>query len=319
MVWGDRVFVTSAVDQGDVTDPAVRADSHRLASEMSMDPAQDRTAKSWRVLCLDKHTGEVLWDRTAHSGAPRARRHPLNSFATPTAAVDGRHVVVFFGSEGLYCYTLEGELIWQRSLGNLRAGYYLDSELEWGVASSVLLHRGMVIVQCDVSDSPFIVALDVETGREIWRAEGDDFPSWSTPAVFRDQGQDQGRSVLVGAAPNYVRGLDAASGEELWRPFLGVGLTTPAPLPPPAAWRHPPEKRCRDQPRPSGPGPNRRRDARPQWSIHQPGSGCGAELLDHRGGPADGFLLPLQLDDPVAGDDPHGEDVPEVAGWTWPY
>jgi outer membrane protein assembly factor BamB len=102
----------------------------------------------------------------------------------------------------------------------------LDSELEWGVASSVLLHQGMVIVQCDVSDSPFIVALDVETGREIWRTEGDEYPSWSTPAVF----EEQGHSVLVVVAPNHVRGLDAATGEEFWRLYWGMDITTPAPV-----------------------------------------------------------------------------------------
>ena len=93
------------------------------------------------VFCLDKRTGEVLWDRLAWQGEPRFARHPKSSHASSTPATDGEHLVVSFGSEGLYCFSLDGKLLWSRELGDLDAGPYNMDDVQWGYASSPVIHK----------------------------------------------------------------------------------------------------------------------------------------------------------------------------------
>ena len=217
--WGDRLFVTTAVS----SDPNA-VFRHGLFGDV--EPSKDVTPHSWRLLCLDKKTGKVLWDREAHQGVPKTKRHPKSSQASATPATDGKVVVAHFGSEGLYAYDMDGKLLWKRDLGVLNAGWFYDPDYEWGVASSPILWKDLVIVQCDIQKGSFVAAFRARDGQPVWRTERDEIPSWPTPTVA----EISGRAELVTQATKFVRGYDPRTGEELWRLGPNSEVTTPTPI-----------------------------------------------------------------------------------------
>jgi outer membrane protein assembly factor BamB len=224
VVWGDRVFITTAVSSGAKTEfrPGLYGD---------VDSVQDSSEHTWQVLCLDKHSGKVLWQKTAHKGVPRIKRHPKSSHANSTPVVDDRRVVVCFGSEGLFCYDHAGNQLWKRDLGTLSSSWFYDAEYQWGFGSSPILYRDQVIVQCDVGKGSFLAAFDVNTGKDAWRTPREEIPSWGTPTVVEAPSGPE----LVTNATGFARGYDPRTGKELWRlgrhseitvptPFVGAGL-----------------------------------------------------------------------------------------------
>ncbi|MBL8233137.1 MAG: PQQ-binding-like beta-propeller repeat protein, partial [Bryobacterales bacterium] len=112
VIWKDRIFLTSAV-------PASGSSAVKLGLYGDIQPVKDEPAQSFNVYCIDRKSGKVLWTRTAASGVPKVKRHPKSSHANPSMATDGKHIVAFFGSEGLYVYDFNGKLIWKKDLGML--------------------------------------------------------------------------------------------------------------------------------------------------------------------------------------------------------
>jgi outer membrane protein assembly factor BamB len=135
-------------------------------------------------------------------------------------------LVVFLGSEGLYCYDLCGNLLWKRDLGVLDSGYYRAPDAQWGFASSPIIHMNRVIVQCDVQQGSFIAAFDLRTGRELWRTRRDDVPTWSTPTVH----DDGTRAELIVNGYRHAGGYDPLTGKELWRLSGGGDIPVPTPV-----------------------------------------------------------------------------------------
>src|SRR5947209_6566790 len=144
----------------------------------------------------------------------------------PTPVTDGRHVVVSFGSEGLYTYDVDGKLLWKRDLGALNAGWFYDPDYEWGVGSSPIIWKDSVIVQCDIQKNSFIAAFDVATGQPLWRTPREEIPSWSTPAIY----EGNGHAELVTQATNFTRGYDPSTGQELWRLSGNSEIAIPTPI-----------------------------------------------------------------------------------------
>jgi outer membrane protein assembly factor BamB len=133
--------------------------------------------------------------------------------ANSTPASDGRRLAVVFPTAGLAVLDLDGRLLWKRDLGPLRAGAFNDPTLEWGFASSPLIHGSSVILQVDIHEGPYLAAWDLETGRELWRTAREGVaPSWATPALWATPG-----GVEVVANASNIRGYSAADGRELWR------------------------------------------------------------------------------------------------------
>ena len=199
VIWGDTIYLTTAISS--------RADAgFKPGLYGDGDASDDRSEHRWVVLALDKKTGETRWDRTAHTGVPKDKRHIKATYANSTPATDGKHVVALFGSEGLYAYDTDGNLEWQADLGRLDAGAYDAPDYEWGSASSPIIHEDEVFVQCDTQTVSFVQAFDVETGTTLWRAERDEPPSWGTPTVVPWPSGD----VLVTNASNFIRGYDPA-------------------------------------------------------------------------------------------------------------
>src|SRR5262249_58338796 len=107
---------------------------------------------------------------------------------SPTPVTDGKVVVAYFGSEGLYAYSVDGKLLWSKDLGLQNAGWFFDPDSEWGAASSPVIHKNTVIVQCDRQKDSFIAAYDLKDGKEVWRTARAEIPAWGTPTVVAGTG-----------------------------------------------------------------------------------------------------------------------------------
>ena len=219
IIWGNRIFVTTALSPE--TEQTVEA-----GGLGSIAPKEETSRHEWQLHAYDLRSGDLVWKQTAHAGAPRSQRHWKASQANPTAATDGKVVVAFFGSEGLFTYDLEGKLLWKKDFGRLDSGWYMDPAFEWGFASSPIIDGDRVIVQSDVHGSSFVAAFELSTGKELWRTERDELPSWGTPLIYHD---DQ-HTELVLAASKAVVGYDPTTGKELWRIRGNSPITVASPI-----------------------------------------------------------------------------------------
>lgn len=218
IAWGDRVFVTTAIS----SDPK---QTFRTGLYGDTDSVGDSSPHEWRVIALDRNTGKVIWQQTARKGIPKTKRHPKSSQASPSPVTDGHVVLAYFGSEGLYAYSMDGKLLWTKDLGIQNAGWFFDPDSEWGAASSPVIYEHTVIVQCDRQKDSFIAAFDLKDGKELWRTARAEIPTWGTPAVVR--GKERVEVATNGAKA--IRGYDAATGKQLWTlgPNSEVTCTTP--------------------------------------------------------------------------------------------
>ncbi|HEX6716943.1 MAG TPA: PQQ-binding-like beta-propeller repeat protein [Pyrinomonadaceae bacterium] len=219
IVWGNRVFVTSAIS----SDPKA---SFRPGLYGDGDASKDRSRHRWMIYALDKHSGKILWERVAYEGEPREKRHIKATYANSTPATDGRIVVAWFGSQGVYAYDVNGKFLWKVDLGRLDFGAYDVPSFEWGSASSPIIWKDLVILQCDTQTDSFIMALNANTGETVWKTDRDEIPSWGTPTVaITSKGEE-----LVANASNFIRGYDPRTGKELWRLGRSSKITAPTPV-----------------------------------------------------------------------------------------
>lgn len=220
IVWNDRVYLTTAVPSkdGDLTLKTGWIGGSGKSAEENFE-------WSWRLLCISKSDGKVVWDREACKGVPRLKRHEKSTHADSTPATDGKRIVAIFGSQGLYCFDLEGKVLWSSDFGTLEVGPD-GYPVEWGYASSPIIHENLVIVQCDARNKSFWAALDLQTGKEIRRVERNDWSSWTTPNIFHAKGRTQ----LVCNGYKNIAGYDLKSGERIWT--IGeAGGDVPVPTP----------------------------------------------------------------------------------------
>jgi outer membrane protein assembly factor BamB len=219
IVWGDIVFVTSAVSSRDTATfkPGLYGDG---------DASDDRSPHRWTLSAVDKRTGRVRWERVAASGEPRNKRHIKSTYASASPVTDGRVVVAWFGSEGVYAYDFDGTLRWKVDLGRVDMGAYDIPSYEWGPASSPIIWNGLVIIQCDTQADSFLLALDAGTGKTVWKTERDELPSWGTPSVVTTPAGPE----LVTNASNFIRGYDPRTGRELWHIGGSSRITAPTPI-----------------------------------------------------------------------------------------
>jgi outer membrane protein assembly factor BamB len=219
IVWGSRIFVTSAVS----SDPKA---TFRPGLYGDGDASKDRTRHRWVLYALDKRTGKIVWEQTAHEGEPLEKRHIKSTYANSTPATDGRIVVSWFGSQGVHAYDVNGKFLWKVDLGRIDLGAYDIPTFEWGPASSPIIWNGLVILQCDTQADSFLLALDSATGKTVWKTDREELPSWGTPTVA----MTENGPVLVTNASNYIRGYDPKTGKELWRLGRSSKITAPTPI-----------------------------------------------------------------------------------------
>ncbi len=219
VVWGNKVFVTTAVT-------SAAKDETRFGLYGDVAPVKDDPKHTWKVYALDKLKGTILWERVAYEGIPKVKRHPKSSHAASTPATDGKYLVVNFGSEGLYTYDLNGKLLWKQDLGVLDAGWFYDVDYQWEYGSSPIIYKNLVIVQADIQKNSFIAAYDIKTGKLAWKTPREEIPSWGTPTVY----EGPTRSELITNGTRAIRGYDPATGKELWKLTPNSEITTPTPF-----------------------------------------------------------------------------------------
>jgi outer membrane protein assembly factor BamB len=225
IVWGDRIFVTTAVSgKGDTT--------FRTGLYGDGTSVDDVSEHSWRLYSLDLATGRVVWEREIHRGAPQVRRHLKSSLANATPTTDGERVVVLFGAIGkLAAYAFDGKLLWQRDVGILDANDPQSGSAEWGHASSPILYDDLVLLQGDRRKDSFLAAYRLTTGEEVWRVAREEPSTWSTPNIHPAPTGDE----LIVNGPT-IRAYDPRTGRPLWSlgpssevvvstPVVGDGLT----------------------------------------------------------------------------------------------
>jgi outer membrane protein assembly factor BamB len=219
VIWGDNIYVSSAVSSEDTA-----VFKHGLYG--SGDASTDLSTHRWMLFCYDKHSGKKRWERIAVESVPLEKRHIKSTYANATPATDGRYIITFFGSQGLFAFDLKGALKWQRSFGHLDVGAYDAPEYEWGPASSPVIYRDMVIMQIDTQADDFLIALDIHSGQTLWKTDRDELPSWGTPTVYPGPGREE----IITNGANFIRGYDPASGRELWRLGGSSKITAPTPV-----------------------------------------------------------------------------------------
>jgi len=222
IVWGDRIYLTTAVSDAAASRSLKLGDS----DQAGIDAAKDMVPHRWQVIALDRLSGKILWTRSVHQGIPRVKRHVKNSHASATPATNGKVIVALLGSEGLFAYDTAGKELWRQDLGAISVGLADDPTYEWGPASSPVIHGNVVIVQNDRYRDSFLIAFDLTTGKELWRSGRNELPAWATPLVH----ESAGTPTIVTNSPRFIRGHDLATGRERWRlqdPQGEVKVSTP--------------------------------------------------------------------------------------------
>jgi outer membrane protein assembly factor BamB len=219
VIWGNKLFITTAVSEDDKAGfkPGIFGD---------VMPVSDSSVHEWKVYCIDKNNGRVIWERTSCKGIPKIKRHPKSTHANTTVATDGNYVVAFFGSEGLYCYDMNGNLKWKKDFGILKSAFFVMKNAEWEFASSPVIYNGTLIIQCDVLENSFIAAYDLKSGTEKWKTMRDEYPGWCTPTIYRNNGE-----ILI-AVNGYKHrgGYDFETGSEVWKMSGGGDIQIPTPI-----------------------------------------------------------------------------------------
>jgi outer membrane protein assembly factor BamB len=201
VVWGDRIFLTTAVDA-------------------------EGGQRSWRLLALDKATGKVVWERNQAAASPKVGKHEKASFANSTPATDGQRIAAILGESELFMFDFTGKELWKHDLGPLDPGFARDATSHWGYGSSPVLDDGRVYVQVDRHANSFLAAFDAATGQPLWTARRDELSSWATPVVA----WAPGGAELVTSSVSFIRGYNPKTGEELWRYASGAPVKVPTPV-----------------------------------------------------------------------------------------
>ena len=178
------------------------------------------------LLALDAASGRTLWDKVEHEAVPRTKRHPKGTHCSSTPATDGKHIIAIFGSEGLFCFDMDGKLLWKRDLGPMDSAFYVVPSAQWGFASSPVIHEGKAVVLCDVLTNSFLAVFDLKDGKELWRTPRRDVPTWGTPTAAKVGDQTQ---ILVNGW-HHTGATSFATGEEIWKLDGGGDIPVPTPI-----------------------------------------------------------------------------------------
>lgn len=217
IIWGNRVFITTAINTGKIVEGAAKPEDQ---PERQFGIKFPNTLYRFVVLCLDRQTGKVIWEKTAVEELPNEGHHGDNSYASASPFTDGKLLFVSFGSRGLYCYDLDGNLQWQKKLDNVQ------TRLSFGEGSSPVAHGDTVILTRDNETKSMILALDTKNGEVRWEAARDETSAWATPLIVDYNGTTQ----VITNATRKVRSYDLKTGKVLWECAGQVANVTPSPV-----------------------------------------------------------------------------------------
>ena len=217
IVWENRVFILTAINTGKV-DPKLPTPEDQPKRVFGI--KYPNTEYEFVVLCFDRETGKVLWRKTATKRIPHEGHHGDNDFASASPTTDGRRLYCWFGSQGLFCYDLDGNKLWDRDLGKAYVGASL------GEGCSPVVYQDKVVIVRDHSRQSTIEVLDAKTGRTKWKKYRDEPNAWATPYVLTHSGKVQ----VITAASNRVRSYDLNDGTIIWQCRGLTGNVTPCPV-----------------------------------------------------------------------------------------
>jgi outer membrane protein assembly factor BamB len=225
IVWGDKIFVTTAVASDKPPAPATESEAGGAPQGRRRGGPTPGGAKGvehkFVVYCIDKNSGKVLWDRTAATMSPHEGFHQrYGSYASNTPVTDGKTLYAFFGSFGLYAYDLDGKLLWKKAFEPMRM------RLEFGEGVPLTLHEDRLFVKLDSEQNSFMVVLDKNSGKELWRVDRSEQSSWSPPLIVTVNGKKQ----VITSATTRTRAYDFNTGKVIWE-CAGLGANViPAPV-----------------------------------------------------------------------------------------
>jgi outer membrane protein assembly factor BamB len=213
IVWGDKIFVTLVVREGEVETPKKGL---YFGGER---PTPSKANQRWLIYCLDWQSGKKLWEKEVHHGPPASSIHLKNTYASETPVTDGERVYAYFGNVGLFCLDLDGKELWSQKWASFK------TRNGWGTAASPVLHGDRIYVVNDNEEKSFVVAFDKKTGKQLWRVERDEKSNWATPYVW----ENAKRTELIVPGRTKVRSYDL-DGKVLWELGGMSSIVIPTPF-----------------------------------------------------------------------------------------
>lgn len=218
IVWEGRIYMTAATPANIANKDATKPESNEGGYGRDRDDLVN-IVYQYQVICIDAESGKEFWRKSVNEGKPPIPRHSTNTYATETPVTDGERIYAYFGMKGVHCLDMEGNLLWQKDLGvyEMRAG--------WGTASSPTLLDNLLFIQVDNQEQSFLVALETNSGKEIWRVNRDESSQYSTPMVWKNSLRNE---LIVGGM--VYRSHDPTNGDLLWELDMDKGRSSATPV-----------------------------------------------------------------------------------------
>jgi outer membrane protein assembly factor BamB len=203
IVWKDLVILTTAIPvEGAPAEAAPQPASGRRSWMRGVEP----TVATFVVMAINRRDGGTIWQKTVREERPHEGTHGTGTWASNSPVTDGEHIYAYFGSRGLYCFDMDGNLKWEKDFGDM------NKKMSFGEGSSPALHGDRIVILWDHEGSSFVTALDKKTGKELWKKDRDETTSWSSPFVVKNGGVEQ----VVTSATNRIRSYDLSDGRLIW-------------------------------------------------------------------------------------------------------
>ncbi len=225
IVWEDKIFIQTAI-KGEMPETQTENTEAENPPEDSRRRRRGRRGNrtyppyKFNLLALNRSDGSILWKKTLKETAPHEGMHEHASFASNSPITDGEHIYAYFGSRGLYCLDMKGNLKWEKDIGKMRKSG------TFGEGSCPIIHGNTIVILQDHEGPSFIIALDKRTGDELWKIDRDERTTWTSPIVVEHSGKPQ---VIV-SATNRSRSYDLETGEVLWECGGMTGNVIPTPV-----------------------------------------------------------------------------------------
>lgn len=204
IIWGNRIFIQTAVE----TDKEGKAKVEDQGPQHGRGMPTTRSTKihKFEVFAIDRNDGKILWQKTVTEEMPQEGTHQFGSWASNSPVTDGEHLFAYFGSRGLYCLDMKGNIKWERDFGQM------DKRMNFGEGSSPALYGNTIVINWDHEGQSFIVAIDKKTGKDIWKVDRNEHTSWATPYIVEVNGKPQ----VITSATTLIRSYDLATGDLIW-------------------------------------------------------------------------------------------------------
>lgn len=230
IIWGDRIFIQTAIASGkkeaapveEKPEPAPPPGPGRRGGggRGGMRGEKPTEVHKFDILCLDRNTGKVLWQKTAREELPHEGHHRDHGFSSHSPVTDGKQVYAWFGSRGLHCYDMEGGLKWSKDLGKMQ------TRNAFGEGTSPAVSGETIVINWDHEGEDFIAAFNTADGTERWRQKREEETTWTTPLIVEHEGKKQ----VVVCATTRIRSYDLESGKEIWSCGGMTGNVIPTPV-----------------------------------------------------------------------------------------